>query len=177
MSRATYCTETRDEVGVREQDKTKRGKQGWQGVIVERNERMRNKNRVMGEKRENVSSFSSDFYNYLFSSIFLRTNWVTGWNFGPELSTQAARPETWLYAKQQQNTLDLRNKNYDTTYTLMHNTSSSEIWWEIRMKCLDEFINELHNKYWSQISQWNSPREVFFFWWWWTALKNNVKCK
>ncbi len=73
-------------------------------------------------KRENVSYFSSDFYNYLFNSIFLRTNWVTVWNFGPELSTQTARPETWLYAQQQQNTLDLRNKSRHTTRTLMHYT-------------------------------------------------------
>ncbi len=97
MSWATYCMETRDEEGVREQDKTRLVEPGWQGVTVERIERLRNKNRVMQKKRENVSYFSSDFYTYLFNSIFLQTNWVMGWNFGPELSTLTARPETWLY--------------------------------------------------------------------------------
>lgn len=50
MSWATYCAGTTDEEGVREQDKTRLEEQGWQGVIVERIERMSNKNRVMGGK-------------------------------------------------------------------------------------------------------------------------------
>lgn len=150
MSWATYCMETRDEEGVREQDKTRLEEQGWQGVIVERIERMRNKNRVMRKKRENVSYFSSDFYNYLFNSIFLWTNWVTGWNFGPELSTQTARPEIWLYAQQQQNTLDLRNKSRHTIqYVLIRNMMRDEN----EVPRLIHKSNWLHNKYWSQISR------------------------
>jgi len=74
-------------------------------VIVERIERMRNKNRVMGRERERMPGFSHQTVTITYSAPSLCKQTGSWAETLAQNKTQSARPVTWLYAKQQQNTL------------------------------------------------------------------------